>query len=142
MNKKRRQNCFCINCGKEFYPKFGTTGKYCSNKCQQEFEYKEYIRKWKIGIESGTIAKISYSKYIRKYLFEKYNSKCSVCGWSKVNPFTNKVPLQIHHIDGNCVNNKEENLQLLCPNCHSLTENFGRRNKNANPERSKYYKKA
>ena len=24
----------------------------------------------------------------------------------------------VHHIDGNCTNNKEENLQLLCPNCH------------------------
>ena len=25
---------------------------------------------------------------------------------------------------------RESNLQLLCPNCHSLTENFGSRNKN------------
>ena len=24
-----------------------------------------------------------------------------------------------------CTNNKEENLQLFCPNCHSLTETFG-----------------
>ena len=28
------------------------------------------------------------------------------------------------------MNNSEENLQLLCPNCHSLTENFGARNQN------------
>ena len=26
-------------------------------------------------------------------------------------------------------NNSEENLQLLCPNCHAMTENFGSRNK-------------
>ena len=31
----------------------------------------------------------------------------------------------MHHIDGDCTNNKMENLQLLCPNCHSLTSNFG-----------------
>ncbi len=28
-------------------------------------------------------------------------------------------------------NNSEDNLQLLCPNCHALTENFGSRNKNS-----------
>jgi predicted HNH restriction endonuclease len=27
--------------------------------------------------------------------------------------------LQLHHIDGNRENNKEENLTLLCPNCHT-----------------------
>lgn len=35
------------------------------------------------------------------------------------------------------MNNKEENLQLLCPNCHSLTENFGSSNKNS----SRIYRK-
>lgn len=64
------------------------------------------------------------------YLKEKYNNSCQICGWNKVNPFTGLVPLQIHHIDGDCLNNKEENLQLLCPNCHSLTDNYGSRNKN------------
>ena len=28
------------------------------------------------------------------------------------------------HIDGNSKNNKEENLTLLCPNCHSLTKTY------------------
>lgn len=37
--------------------------------------------------------------------------------------------LQIHHIDGNHYNNEESNLQLLCPNCHSLTPTFGALNK-------------
>ena len=30
--------------------------------------------------------------------------------------------------DGDATNNSEDNLQLLCPNCHSLTENYGRLN--------------
>lgn len=58
------------------------------------------------------------------------DNSCQKCGWHEVNPYTGLVPLQIHHIDGDCTNNREENLQLLCPNCHSLTENFGSRNKN------------
>ena len=41
-----------------------------------------------------------------------------------MNPTTNKIPLEIHHIDGDYENNKLENLQVLCPNCHSLTPNF------------------
>ena len=50
------------------------------------------------------------------------------CGWAERNLFTNKIPLSLHHIDGNYKNNKVENLELLCPNCHALTDNFGSRN--------------
>lgn len=60
-------------------------------------------------------------------------------GWGEVNPYTNLVPLQIHHVDGNSTNNKEENLEVLCPNCHSLTENFGSRNTNTPEGKSAYY---
>ena len=34
------------------------------------------------------------------------------------------IMLELHHIDGNHNNNKLENLQMLCPNCHSITDNF------------------
>lgn len=39
------------------------------------------------------------------------------------------TPLELHHIDGNSKNNNLSNLQLLCPNCHSLTSNYRGRNK-------------
>ena len=35
----------------------------------------------------------------------------------------------VNHKDGNKANNKEDNLDLLCPNCHSLTKNYGSLNK-------------
>ena len=31
--------------------------------------------------------------------------------------------MELHHIDGNRYNNELDNLQILCPNCHSLTPN-------------------
>lgn len=128
-NKGTGKKYYCLNCGKEIEDT-SHSPKFCSCKCRTEFEYKEYIKRWRNGEELGTKGRASTSSYIRRYFFEKYNSSCQICGWNKINPYTGKVPLQLHHIDGDCLNNKEENLQLLCPNCHSLTENFGARNKN------------
>lgn len=61
---------------------------------------------------------------LRRYIFDKFDNKCCICGWSKVNPYTNTIPLEIDHIDGNSENNSEENLRLICPNCHSLTSTY------------------
>ena len=38
------------------------------------------------------------------------------------------ITLQIHHKNGNRKDNRLENLELLCPNCHSYTDNFGSKN--------------
>lgn len=40
------------------------------------------------------------------------------------------IPLEIHHKDGDSLNNEMDNLSLLCPNCHALTDNY--RGKNIN----------
>lgn len=36
---------------------------------------------------------------------------------------------ELHHKDGNGKNNQLENIEILCPNCHSQTANYGSRNK-------------
>lgn len=46
-----------------------------------------------------------------------------------------KIPLEIHHIDGDNQNNEMDNLQLLCPNCHALTENWRGKNINQGTEK-------
>lgn len=135
-SKTRKHNRFCINCGKELVDD-QVYNRYCCHACQHEYQYKQYIDRWKKGEETGVTGKYDISEYIRRYLFDKYNSSCQLCGWNKINPKSGKVPLQIHHIDGNCLNNKEENLQLLCPNCHSLTDTFG----NLNQKSSRIYRK-
>jgi hypothetical protein len=89
-------------------------------------KYTEYIRKWKLGEISGTTRSKFHkiSSQVRRYLFDKYKNKCALCGWNSINVVTNKSPLEIDHKDGNALNNKEDNLILLCPNCHSLTPTF------------------
>ena len=110
----------CLNCNQ----KISSKNKFCSNKCQKEYEYKKYIKRWKNNEVSGMRGEYQISMYIKTYLFEKYNNKCARCGWGKVNPYTKNIPLEVEHIDGNYQNNSEENLILLCPNCHSLTETY------------------
>lgn len=127
---------YCLNCGKEL---INRQIKYCSNKCQQEYQSKKKLQAWKDGTFNGVSGQYGLSEIIRNYLFEKNNNKCELCGWGEKNPFTNLIPLEVHHKDGNHENNLEENLQLLCPNCHSLTENFkSRGNDSRSKDRKKY----
>ena len=133
----KKGKCKYCNCEIILYPE--RDNEFCSQKCHHEFEYHQYILRWKNNDENGIIGKFSLSNYIKRYLFGKNKNKCEKCNWDEKNQYTNKIPLQIHHIDGDSLNNKEANLQLLCPNCHSLTSNFGSRNKNATKDRSKYF---
>lgn len=131
--KKERQ--YCINCGNVLENR---QQLFCNLHCSTEYRYVEYIKRWKNGEESGISGEYGISKNIRRYLKEKFGNKCQLCGWGEMNVFTGNVPLEVHHIDGDYTNNKEENLQLLCPNCHSLTETFKNSNKNGRKGRSKY----
>jgi len=137
IGNERKEKRFCITCGKEIK---SSAIKYCSIECQNNNQSNKYIEKWKNKEVSGLRGEYSISGYIRNYLFEKYNHKCSKCGWGEINQFTGKIPLEVEHIDGDYTNNKEENLTLLCPNCYSLTSTYKGANKgNGRHSRSKYY---
>lgn len=116
----------CPICNKEPERSFY---KYCSNSCQQEYQHRVYIEKWKNGEEKGLNTIGLVSPYIKKYLRRKFGNKCCLCGWSKINTRTGKVPLVADHIDGNWQNNIEKNLRLICPNCDSLNPTFAALNK-------------
>jgi hypothetical protein len=66
-------------------------------------------------------------KLKKRLLKENYKDyKCENCN---LEIWLNKpIPLELHHLDGNRYNNALENLQLLCPNCHALTENYRAKN--------------
>lgn len=140
--KRIWKTLICEYCGKEFLERPGKQiDKYCSQECSAKARKQQTILAWKENPSKGTES-FTCAKYVREYMIEKVGYKCEKCGWGIENPYTHKVPLQIHHLDGNSLNNEESNLQVLCPNCHALTENFGSRNKNAPNGKSQYYRRA
>jgi hypothetical protein len=134
--------CQFVNCSKDFTLRNRPAQKYCSSDCQKDAKYlrrygrcpvphvpivplkeDDLLTKWKDGRWSGTIRGGGASKVVKRYIRQKFNHQCVECQWNKLNTL-GRCPVEVHHIDGNRFNNKEDNLTLLCPNCHSLTPTF------------------
>lgn len=145
-----KPNTKCISCPKGLYRspkklKNGLTPICCSCHSRRiafqkaRIRYDAFILEYKAGNVSGSSGKpYLISSMVIRYIKEKYGNKCCKCGWNQINPKTGNVPVQINHINGNSRDHKESNLELLCPNCHSLTENYMNLNKgNGRKERYK-----
>ena len=61
---------------------------------------------------------------VRRKVIEDKGSSCEKCGWSAKHPKTGSPLVQVHHIDEDKSNNDPENLIILCPNCHSMTDGY------------------
>ena len=137
MPNPKRPRAKCLACLKEA-KELG--GKYCSNACQIEYQHQSYIQRWKNGKESGLMCLGLVSRHLKRYLRKKFKNKCCLCGWSRINPKTNQVPLIADHIDGNWRNNIESNLRLVCSNCDSLSPTYAGLNR-GNSERARVLSK-
>lgn len=80
-------------------------------------------------ILSGKYPDYQTFKLKLRLLREGYKEdKCEICGWSRKRDGDEFSPCELHHKDGNSHNHLLENLILLCPNCHSLTDNYRSKN--------------
>ena len=116
---KRRKKC--INCYKIVLNNHNT---FCSIECAVKYKERLNLALWLKHDISGNKQSGGMQGFVRRYIFKKYNNRCAECGWHELNPYTKTLPLEIHHRDGNSSNSFEENLILLCPNCHSLTKTY------------------
>ena len=114
----------CCGCGAALSKR--SQKLYCGNACQQAVQRKSSLQHW---LESGE-ASIGTRRghYIRSYLADAQSGCCAICGeagtWLGL-PLT----LVLDHIDGDPMNNRRENLRLVCPNCDSQLPTFKARNR-------------
>ena len=80
---------------------------------EKEKPFEEYSKS--LYVRSSTLV----DKLIKEGLKEWRCECCNGTEW-----LGDKIPLELHHVDGNHFNNSFENLVLLCPNCHAKTDNY------------------
>lgn len=83
-------------------------------------------------IFNGLRPNYSTALLLKRLVEEGYKEmKCEICGIDSW--LGRKISLQLHHKDGKRINNSLENLQILCPNCHSQTDSYAGKNVKHNP---------
>jgi hypothetical protein len=152
----------CNKCGNEFEPSKGLVS-YCSLKCRNSRERSDDIKKkisdsllvsqkakeahenrdWnsisakynetiKARLLAEDFNKLKFERIKLRVLYEQ-DEKCNRCGISEW--LGQKITLELEHKDGNHFNNDRQNLEILCPNCHALTDTWRGRNKRVKAER-------
>ena len=124
--KRKKLKKTCLTCGAILSK---NEIKFCTRECGQEHKYNSLVSDWLSGNISGNNKSSKPRTFVRKYLYRTRGKKCEKCGWNEINPTTGKTPLEIDHIDGNYKRTVPENLNIVCPNCHSLTSTYRALNK-------------
>lgn len=113
---------------KQHYKINGTTPSKFKGVPRSKESTEKRVATWKRNtLEKFNLGEIRERSTIKKILTDIVGYKCNCCGvfeWQGVH-----ITLQVDHIDGNAGNNFPNNLRLLCPNCHSITDTFCGRNK-------------
>ncbi len=92
--------------------------------------FKPFGKKYNIeDILSNKVIYSSSNKLRERLILNGYKeNKCEKCDLSE---WMNKqIPLELNHINGNNLDNRLENLEILCCNCHAQTDNWRGRNPN------------
>lgn len=80
-----------------------------------------YLQANLLHLKNGEYEKMSRA-FRRKQVLSEANFTCGKCNnrlW-----LSEPIPLEVHHKDGNRKNNKRDNLEALCLNCHYFTDKY------------------
>lgn len=103
-----------------------------SGKCKvcndADIAYAKYLHWLKTG-DLGLSVRTTVKGNLRELLKEHYGYTCSICGISEWNG--REITLVLDHIDGDALNDTEDNLRFICPNCDSQLDTYKSRNRNS-----------
>ena len=91
---------------------------------QQEYKFADLLT------ENSSYQSFKLKKRLLKEGIKKH--VCEQCGLTQWNG--QPIPLELHHRNGINNDHRLENIQLLCPNCHALTDTYRGLNKSARRE--------
>lgn len=111
--KKANSSNLRTSIDKNFYKKIGEVNR---------LRHKEKIL-------NSNYNDLSFESLRFRIIYEQ-NSCCNKCGLDRW--LENEIPLELEHKDGNNKNNNRDNLEMLCPNCHALTDTWRGKNKKNN----------
>lgn len=91
-------------------------------KARESLKNSQIWNKGKIFVDESKVFSLAGKGPIKKLFLSKVKYCCSECGLSEWN--NKAITLDLDHINGNHIDNRIENLRLLCPNCHSQTSTY------------------
>ncbi len=124
-NNQRTSVILCLRCHKSRSipgARVGCKNRYCKS-CAK-------IR------ANPTINELRTDLSRKKFLIAKHGHACWTCKETTWNELL--IPIELDHIDGDSDNNAEENLRLLCPNCHAQTPTYKSKNKRGSSRRKRH----
>jgi hypothetical protein len=109
--------CFtCLNCGRVNPVKgHSYTNKFCNNSCQAQYRSRSLVKEWKEAKEPSAWRQVP--DWVKKYLIQERGNQCEECGITEW--LGGPAPLVVNYRDNDSYNNREDNLELICPNCKS-----------------------
>jgi 5-methylcytosine-specific restriction endonuclease McrA len=117
-----------------------TTPGHSKRECQNRFGFSAWA--WSYAVKRAAIVPRPHTMPLDELLQRRRRNRshiklrligaglkrteCEECGLTRWRG--KPLSLALHHINGDGLDNRLENLALLCPNCHSQTPNFGVKN--------------
>lgn len=139
----------CPKCNNEFDPGKWNR-KFCSTTCSNSRTWDEksnssrsaklkgkstgaISEEWRANLKKAWLDKYNNTPFEKlgtdnrkRRVLEEQDNKCNHC---KISTWNDKpLILELEHKDGNNKNNSRENLECICPNCHSQTKTWRGRN--------------